>query len=404
MISQISSAKSRTHTHTRLHRFGLLNNIQPHLKGYYEQQKAYYDHKLRSLSLFQIVIIIWDFETNILCRDFISEMCPAQACCSCGIVAAAAAITGHLEAASRSDKCDSESERLIIVAEKKWRRLSHLNYFFQLEGERGLKSTVWHDELIIIWCKDAGKGREKKRPTQTISLFSRWNKVTFLYSEKERGHTGSKVKWEKRWTHNCKLNTDTGQSLILPGRWLNWNCVTTRQWQAGKNEWTSVGFPTSVQRKGKKKAVQKTNSKFNSVWPPHDTRQSSGDPSSPQFNIFPAQAHSNSRSRKRNEIKQEKQEEERIRQFQRTKTIEKRIKREKKCLQVGVIAQTTLDLKLQTVCVCARHSAISERKKLQSFTVGDFPTKKCRAIFKASKAQSEKTWLKSKLTSQQQQH
>lgn len=31
----------------------------------------------------------------------------------------AAAITGHLEAASRSDKCDSESERLIIVAERK---------------------------------------------------------------------------------------------------------------------------------------------------------------------------------------------------------------------------------------------------------------------------------------------
>ena len=56
-----------------------------------------------------------------------------------------------------------------------------------------------------------------------------------------------------------------------------------------------------------------------------------------------------------------------------------------------MIAQTTFDLKLQTVCVCARHSAISEReKKSQSFTVGDFPIKKCRAIFKASKLQSEK--------------
>ena len=95
----------------------------------------------------------------------------------------------------------------------------------------------------------------------------------------------------------------------------------------------NIGFPTSVQRKGKKKAVQKTNSKFNSVWPPHDTRQSSGgDPSSPQFNIFTSQAHLNSRSRKRNEIKQEKQEEERIKQFQRTtaKTIEKGDKKRKK--------------------------------------------------------------------------
>lgn len=41
-------------------------------------------------------------------------MCPAHLA-----LVAAAAITGHLEAASRSDKCDSESERLIIAAERK---------------------------------------------------------------------------------------------------------------------------------------------------------------------------------------------------------------------------------------------------------------------------------------------
>ena len=55
----------------------------------------------------------------------------------------AAAITGHLEAASRSDKCDSESERLIIVAEKKMAPIISSTLLLSIrEGERGHKHRL----------------------------------------------------------------------------------------------------------------------------------------------------------------------------------------------------------------------------------------------------------------------
>ena len=60
-----------------------------------------------------------------------------------------------------------------------------------------------------------------------------------------------------------------------------------------------------------------------------------------------------------------------------------------------MIAQTTFDLKLQTVCVCTTFRHQRAREKSQSFTVGDFPKK---SAGKSSKLQSFKASIGKNLT------